>query len=237
MTSRTAPTHSLRLKVNKVNWFSVYHVSHRVTDHFRKDRAFLLGDAAHIHTPVGGQGMNTGIGDAINLAWKLKAVLAGQATDALLDTFEAERRAFAIRLVNTTDKAFNIVASEGRLAEIVRTRLAPIVLPQLVKFDEYREYIFRTLSQITLNYRGKGLDRGHAGSVHGGERLPWLKSGNVDSYASLEQIRWQIPVYGEAKAGLREWCKARDVPLHVFQWSGNCRNHRACKKRPLSHSA
>jgi 2-polyprenyl-6-methoxyphenol hydroxylase-like FAD-dependent oxidoreductase len=85
---------NLKLEVEKVNWFSVYHVHHRVTDRFRQGRAFVLGDAAHIHTPVGGQGMNTGIGDAINLAWKLQAVLTGRATDALLDTFEAERRAF-----------------------------------------------------------------------------------------------------------------------------------------------
>ena len=62
-----------------MNWFSTYHVHHRVTEHFRKGRAFLLGDAAHIHSPAGGQGMNTGIGDAINLAWKLAAVLAGDA--------------------------------------------------------------------------------------------------------------------------------------------------------------
>ena len=62
--------------VGKVNWFSTYRVHHRVAHHFRQGRAFLLGDAAHIHSPVGGQGMNTGIGDAVNLAWKLAAVLS-----------------------------------------------------------------------------------------------------------------------------------------------------------------
>src|SRR6201999_1702123 len=71
----------LQVKVAKVNWFSTYRVHHRVTDHFRKGRAFLAGDAAHIHSPAGGQGMNTGIGDAINLAWKLEAVLDGRAPD------------------------------------------------------------------------------------------------------------------------------------------------------------
>jgi 2-polyprenyl-6-methoxyphenol hydroxylase-like FAD-dependent oxidoreductase len=80
---------NVKVKVEKANWFSTYHVHHRVTEHFRKDRAFLLGDAAHIHSPAGGQGMNTGIGDAINLAWKLAAVLAGQAPDRLLDSYEA----------------------------------------------------------------------------------------------------------------------------------------------------
>ena len=68
------------IDVKRVNWFSTYRVHHRVAGHFRKGRAFLLGDAAHIHSPVGGQGMNTGIGDAVNLAWKLAAVLQGAPT-------------------------------------------------------------------------------------------------------------------------------------------------------------
>jgi 2-polyprenyl-6-methoxyphenol hydroxylase-like FAD-dependent oxidoreductase len=76
----------LKVQVKNVNWFSTYHVHHRVTEHFRKGRAFLIGDAAHIHSPAGGPGMNTGIGDAINLAWKLAAVLAGHAGDDLLDS-------------------------------------------------------------------------------------------------------------------------------------------------------
>jgi 2-polyprenyl-6-methoxyphenol hydroxylase-like FAD-dependent oxidoreductase len=217
-------TEQLRLKVDRVNWFSTYHISHRVTDHFRRGRSFLLGDAAHIHTPVGGQGMNTGIGDAINLAWKLEAVLAGRAADSLLDTFEAERRAFALRLVQTTDRVFNVVAAEGRLAEIVRTRIAPIVLPQMTKLEAAREYLFRTISQITLNYRGKGLDQGRAGSVHGGDRMPWVKLGESDNYQALKRIGWQIHVYGADVAGLRKWCEARNLPLHAFPWSGAMRH-------------
>jgi 2-polyprenyl-6-methoxyphenol hydroxylase-like FAD-dependent oxidoreductase len=90
---------NLKVEVEKVNWFSTYRVHHRVTERFRKGRAFLLGDAAHIHSPAGGQGMNTGIGDAINLAWKLKAGLKSGAPDMLLDTYETERIAFARRLV------------------------------------------------------------------------------------------------------------------------------------------
>src|SRR5215831_17780934 len=82
---------NLKVDVQKVNWFSTYHVHHRVTQHFRKGRAFLLGDAALIHSPAGGQGMNTGIGDAINLAWKIAAILVGHAPDKLLDSYEAER--------------------------------------------------------------------------------------------------------------------------------------------------
>ena len=122
----------LKVEVRKVNWFSTYHVHHRVTAHFRKGRAFLLGDAAHIHSPAGGQGMNTGIGDAINLAWKLAAVLAGRAPDKLLDSYEAERIGFARRLVATTDRVFSFVTAEGRIADILRTRVAPILYPKAI---------------------------------------------------------------------------------------------------------
>ena len=92
------------IKVARVNWFSTYNVHHRVAKQFRKGRAFLLGDAAHIHSPVGGQGMNTGIGDAVNLAWKLVWVLQGRADELILESYEPERIAFAQRLVKTTDK-------------------------------------------------------------------------------------------------------------------------------------
>src|SRR6195256_946151 len=93
----------MRFDVERVHWFSTYRVHHRVADRFRGGRAFLLGDAAHIHSPVGGQGMNTGIGGAVNLAWKLATVLHRRANASILDTYEVERIAFARRLVATTD--------------------------------------------------------------------------------------------------------------------------------------
>src|SRR5262249_23603841 len=154
-------------------WFSTYHVHHRVTQHFRKGRVFLAGDAAHIHSPAGGQGMNTGIGDAINLAWKLAAALNGRASDALLDSYEAERIGFARRLVATTDRVFTFASAEGKLADFVRTRIAPLVIPAAYSFEAVRRFAFRTVSQTMLNYRGGPLSEGAAGDVHGGDRLPW----------------------------------------------------------------
>jgi hypothetical protein len=208
----------LKVRVKKVNWFSTYHVHHRVADHFRKGRAFLLGYAAHIHSPAGGQGMNTGIGDAINLAWKLAAVLAERAPANLLDSYEVERIDFARRLVATTDRVFSFVTAEGRIADILRTRIAPVLFPKAVALEPVRRYIFRTVSQITLNYRGMPLSTGSAGSVHGGDRMPWAPSGGVDNFASLSAITWQVHVYGNASAELAAWCAGHDVPLHVFDW-------------------
>src|SRR5262245_3633925 len=209
---------NLKVKVEKVNWFSTYHVHHRVTGRFRKGRAFLLGDAAHIHSPAGGQGMNTGVGDAINLAWKLHAVLAGRAPDALLDSYEVERIRFARRLVKTTDRVFTLVTADGKLAEVIRTKIVPTVLPALARFYFLREVLFRMVSQITINYRHCALNEGKAGGVHGGDRLPWVAIGNSDNYQPLRTISWQVHVYGTASPELAAWCEQRHLPLHVFAW-------------------
>ena len=208
----------LKVGVKKVNWFSTYHVHHRVTQHFREGRAFLLGDAAHIHSPAGGQGMNTGIGDAINLAWKLAAVLVGRAGDNLLDSYEAERIGFARRLVATTDRAFSFVTAEGRIADVVRTRVAPVLIPMALAFAPVREFMFRTVSQVTLNYRRGPLSRGAAGHVHGGDRLPWAPVDGVDNFQALTTMDWQVHVYGSASAELAAWCAAQNVSLHLFDW-------------------
>ncbi len=209
---------NLKVEVERVNWFSTYHVHHRVTKHFRKGRAFLLGDSAHIHSPAGGQGMNTGIGDAINLAWKLKAVLTGCAPEALLDSYEPERIAFARRLVKTTDQVFTLVTAEGKIADIIRTRVVPTILPALTKFDVFREFLFRTVSQITINYRHSALSAGKAGDIHGGDRLPWVITENLDNYDALKAMTWQVHVCGSASPELEIWCKDHALPLHVFPW-------------------
>jgi hypothetical protein len=208
----------LQLKVAKVNWFSTYHVHHRVTQHFRKGRAFLLGDAAHIHSPAGGQGMNTGIGDAINLAWKLASVIGGRADDALLDSYESERIGFARRLVATTDRVFSFATADGRLADFMRIHVAPVLFPIAVSFEAVREFMFRTVSQTMLNYRKGLLSRGQAGIVHGGDRLPWVAIGDTDNFAPLSAMQWQVHVYGAARPELSAWCAAENLPLHVFGW-------------------
>jgi 2-polyprenyl-6-methoxyphenol hydroxylase-like FAD-dependent oxidoreductase len=209
----------LKARVEKVNWFSTYRVHHRVSEHFRHGHAFVLGDAAHIHSPAGGQGMNTGIGDAVNLAWKLQSVLTGRAPGALLDSYEAERIKFARRLVATTDKVFGFVSADGRLADVVRTRIAPVLMPRLIGFDFAREYLFRTVSQIMLNYRGGPLSAGNAGHVHGGDRLPWAESGGSDNFTPLADAVWQTHVYGSVRPELATWCAAHRLPLHRFDWS------------------
>jgi 2-polyprenyl-6-methoxyphenol hydroxylase-like FAD-dependent oxidoreductase len=212
----------IRIDVERVNWFSTYRVHHRVADHFRKGRAFLLGDAAHIHSPVGGQGMNTGIGDAVNLAWKLAAVLHGRANASLLDSYEPERIAFARRLVATTDRAFTGVTSTGAIARLIRLHIVPLLIPPLFALKPVRRYMFRTVSQTVVNYRGSSLSEGRAGRIYGGDRLPWVKTElngvDVDNFTPLTSLDWQVHMYGDAAPEIRTMCDGRKLPLHVFPW-------------------
>ena len=211
----------MRIEVARVNWFSTYRVHHRVADHFRMGRAFILGDAAHIHSPVGGQGMNTGIGDAVNLSWKLAAAIHGNANAALLDSYEPERMKFARQLVATTDRAFIGVTSDGAIARMVRLHMVPLLMPQLFKLATVRRVMFRTISQTAVNYRGSSLSVGRAGEVHGGDRLPWVKMNgtDADNFTPLNSLDWQIHVYGEAKPDLKALCAERKLPLHIFPWT------------------
>ena len=206
------------VKVTNVNWFSTYHVHHRVARRFRDRRVFLLGDAAHIHSPVGGQGMNTGISDAINLSWKLAAVVRGHAAPRMLDSYEPERIAFARRLVATTDRLFTLATSRSRFASFVRTKIVPRVAPLLVRFSAVRRFMFRTVSQTMIHYRPSPLSVGAAGGVHAGDRLPWVPAGG-DNFAPLTSLAWQVHLYGEPPHDPGPACAELALPLHRFPYS------------------
>ena len=228
----------LKLTISKVNWFSTYRVHHRVANSFGSGRAYLLGDAAHIHSPVGGQGMNTGIGDAINLAWKLAAVLNGSARHSLLDTYEPERIGFARRLVATTDRVFSAVTKHGGVARWVRTRMIPLVAPLLLRLAPVRRFLFRTVSQTGIEYQKSPLSEGAAGSLRGGDRLPWVMTGpNEDNFKPLESLAWQVHVYGELDRGLADVYAGLNLPIHAFAWTPEMKRSGLTRKALLPDSA
>jgi 2-polyprenyl-6-methoxyphenol hydroxylase-like FAD-dependent oxidoreductase len=201
-----------RLEVANVHVrdFSCYHVHHRVADHFRAGRVFLLGDAAHLHSPAGAQGMNTGIGDAFNLAWKIAEVVRG-APAALLDTYEPERRGFANKLVTTTDRIFQLATKEGGVAEFIRTRIVPHAIHAILGLPMSRRTGFRLLAQLEISYRDNDLSDGFAGDVQAGDRLP----PTGDNFEPLASRDWQVHVYGAASEAMR----ATGLPVHVFPFS------------------
>jgi 2-polyprenyl-6-methoxyphenol hydroxylase-like FAD-dependent oxidoreductase len=217
----------LRVNVARVNWFSTYHVHHRVAARFSRGRVFLLGDAAHIHSPVGAQGLNTGLGDAVNLAWKLAAVLQQRGPAKLLDTYEPERIAFARRLIATTDRAFQAVTSDGPVAKLIRKRLVPMLMPRLFALMPVRRFMFRTVSQTAIQYRKSTLAAGTAGAIVAGDRLPWARSDEApegpDNFAPLRSLEWQVHVYGAAPPALAKLCSARGLELQAFPWRDSLR--------------
>ncbi len=213
----------LKLRVDSVRWFSTYRVHHRVAASFRKGRAFLLGDAAHIHSPVGGQGMNTGIGDAVNLAWKLAAVIGGRLDPAMLDSYQAERITFARRLVATTDRAFSFVTARGSLAKRIRLTIVPIVIPRLFAVRAIRRFLFRILSQLGIRYPKSALSAGKAGHLHGGDRLPWVPIDNdggqrLDNFEGLKSLDWELHCYGALSARMRALCERRSLNVREYAW-------------------
>jgi 2-polyprenyl-6-methoxyphenol hydroxylase-like FAD-dependent oxidoreductase len=141
----------------RCSWFSTYRIHHRRAARFRDRRCFLLGDAAHIHSPVGAQGMNTGLQDAYNLAWKLALVVGGRADAALLDSYENERIPVAERLLRTTDRAFSLIVSDGWIAGFFRTRIQARILAVAMTVERIRTLAFRTISQTGIRYPNSPL--------------------------------------------------------------------------------
>ena len=195
------------LTFRQCSWFSTYRIHHRAAERFRDRRSFLLGDAGHVHSPMGGQGMNTGLQDAYNLAWKLALVVQGRADAALLDTYEAERLPVARRLLETTDRAFQLVVSDRWIAGLLRTQVVARVAALAMRLERVRRLAFLTLSQIGIRYPDSPLSRTLAGLAWGapvaGERFPWLRlrlrpDGPVtDLFQELDDMRFNLIVVGQ----------------------------------------
>ena len=211
------PERLLNIEVQEVNWFSTYHSHHRVAARFNVGRVFLLGDAGHVHSPAGGQGLNTGLGDAVNLSWKLAQVLQNRAAPALLASYEPERIAFARKLVATTDRFFSFMVSRDIQSRLMRNLIVPYVLPLLLKFAGVRRFAFKTISQTTINYHESPLSRGKAGALQAGDRLPYVAS--LDNFKSLRKLDWQLHIYGEASPECSALCAKLGLTLVTFAYT------------------
>lgn len=164
-------------KIVQVKWFTTYRLHHRMADSFRLQRCFLIGDAAHIHSPVGGQGMNTGLQDAYNLGWKMAGAVNGLLHENILDTYATERIPVAKELLNTTDRVFKIVMSTNWLTMLFKKWVMPPLLKFVWSKESLRDIFFRRVSQIFINYRHSAisLHLSNAKTVKAGDRLPYLK--------------------------------------------------------------
>ena len=196
------------LSFKACSWFSTYRIHHRRAERFRDRRCFLLGDAAHIHSPVGAQGMNTGLQDAYNLAWKLALVVSGRASTELLDSYEQERIPVAERLLKTTDRMFSLIVSDSRLAGLFRTKIMATMLAFAMGFDTVRKLAFRTISQIGIHYPNSALSQTLPDlpktAPRAGDRFPWLRlkftanRSSEDLFDKLDDTRFTLLLFGQA---------------------------------------
>ncbi len=190
----------LDLDVTSVNWFSTYKVHTRHVSKFSVGRCFLAGDSAHIHTPAGAQGMNTGVQDGYNLAWKLAMVLRGHASLEILNTYNEERLPNAVALTQTTDRFFDLVASPSPILSFVRMNIFPYVAGVGFRTDAVKKFVFPRISQIRINYRGSSLNKTDGSfAVKAGDRMPWFEVDGRSIYDLLREPKFHVLYFYDGK--------------------------------------
>ncbi|AKK30660.1 FAD-dependent monooxygenase [Mycobacterium sp. EPa45] len=148
-------------------WVTRYRVHSRTVPRYRDGRILLVGDAAHVHSPAGAQGMNTGIQDAYNLGWKLAFVLRGLADESLVDTYDAERHPIGAQLLKTTDRLFSVFGGQNPLARLARGRVAPVLAGRVLTRDWVRRRFIGMLAQLRLHYPDSPLNAEDGSGWHG----------------------------------------------------------------------
>jgi 2-polyprenyl-6-methoxyphenol hydroxylase-like FAD-dependent oxidoreductase len=177
-------TVDLPAQLYNLNWSSRFRINSRHMTTLRDGRVFFGGDSAHVHSPAGGQGMNAGIQDMINLSWKLAMVINGQARDELLDTYQSDRLPVIHQLVQMTERATRAFNSTNPLVHAAITRLAPIVLAR----SRVQAKAAPRLGQLAASYRDCPIAKGggRIGSLRAGDRVPDLRVGGGRLYDLLD---------------------------------------------------
>lgn len=185
----------IELDITRVDWFSTYKVHTRHVEKFSAGRCFLAGDSAHIHTPAGGQGMNTGIQDAYNLAWKIALVVKGEAAESILETYNEERLPNARRLLQTTDRMFNLAAGSDWFLNLIRTTIFPPMAKFILSIDAVKKKFFPLISQIGITYRDSSLSDHHGDGgfeVKAGDRMPYFLIDGKSVYDRLREPKFHL---------------------------------------------
>jgi 2-polyprenyl-6-methoxyphenol hydroxylase-like FAD-dependent oxidoreductase len=187
------------VEFEELRWFSTYKVHSRKANAFMKGRCFIAGDAAHIHTPAGGQGMNTGIQDAYNLAWKMAYTIRGEVNATILKTYDTERSANAKRLLQTTDRMFDIMSGVNRFWNFVRLSFFPAFLKVISKSNFAKKRVFPLLSQTGIAYPGSDLTiKSSIGKVKAGGRIPYFVFSNGKQiFSFLNEPVFKLLYFGD----------------------------------------
>ncbi|GAB3162280.1 FAD-dependent monooxygenase [Myceligenerans halotolerans] len=209
-------------RIHTVDEFWTFNLAHRQADGYRRGRVFLAGDAGHVHTPFGGQGLNLGVGDAINLGWKLAAVIDGTAPQSLLDSYETERHHVAEQVVAFTHLGAQAMLLRGD----PRRHLRDAVMTALQAAPPVRRTMARRLSQLAHSYRATSAVRGPVRSPRAGDRLPdpmlydGVANRPVRLHDWLPSDRYTLLLTGDRRTG-RLSQQARDLAAAIGdRWPG-----------------
>jgi hypothetical protein len=185
----------LPAQLYNLNWSSRFRINSRHMTTLLDGRVFFGGDAAHVHSPAGGQGMNAGIQDMINLSWKLAMVLNGTARDELLDTYQSDRLPVIRQLVQMTERATRAFNSTNPLVHAAINRLAPIVLAR----SRVQQKAAPRLGQLAAGYRDCPIAKGggRIGSLRAGDRVPDMRVGDGRLYDLLDLATLTLFVIGD----------------------------------------
>jgi hypothetical protein len=190
----------IEFDITKVHWFSTYKVHTRHVDRFSVARCFLAGDSAHIHSPAGAQGMNTGIQDGYNLAWKLAMAVKGKASGELLSTYNEERLPNAKTLTRTTDRFFGLVADPNPVAAFVRMHVFPNIAKFITRLSIVRRFIFPRISQIAINYCKMSLAETIGDfKIKAGMRMPWFEIDGTSIYDRLREPAFHLVIFQDGQ--------------------------------------
>jgi 2-polyprenyl-6-methoxyphenol hydroxylase-like FAD-dependent oxidoreductase len=193
-------------KLERPRWRARFRLHHRGVPRYRVGRFLVAGDAAHIHSPAGGQGMNAGIQDAVNLGWKLALVVRGAAPATLLDSYDEERRPVGQRLLQFTDRLFSLAASANPVVIWLRNRVIPFMAPRIFATPARRRLLFRFLSQLAIRYTGASL----VGDC--GERAPDAIVDGNHLHDAFAAPRHHLVVFGRGGEALVQRAQAGFAP-------------------------
>jgi 2-polyprenyl-6-methoxyphenol hydroxylase-like FAD-dependent oxidoreductase len=177
-----------KFRLRDAVWTSRYRVHHRGVNRYGVGRVFVAGDAAHIHSPVGGQGMNTGLQDVANLAWKVALAIKAGAPPALLESYDGERRPVGEKVLAFTDRGFNLATTRSGWVSALRNLVVPYFGAVVTRIEALRERLFHFVSQLGIRY--------HAGpAVQDDSELGWSRGPAAGRRAPNAAIAYKTDVF------------------------------------------
>lgn len=213
-----------------VKWFSTYKVHSRKASSFMKSRCFIAGDAGHIHTPAGGQGMNTGIQDTYNLAWKLAYSIHYKPKDILLQSYNQERTENAAHLLKTTDRMFEVMTGSTRFLNFLRLRIFPLMANFISRNKRFNKRIFPLLSMTSIAYPNSELTiKSSIGKIEAGQRMPYFVfSDGKNIFDYITEPGFKLLFFTKNKLAGKiispfpvEVLTFKEIPAHIFKTADN----------------